>query len=169
MAELTHQERLQPALLDRLTDDHPEQSRESRDERVISLGRLRDLVMRDLGWLLNTEFLATSVDLDDYPHVASSVVNYGIPALSGNTLTGAKLPDLEHRIKVAIINFEPRILKHTVEVKASLSGKHMSQSTLQIDIRGELWAQPVPLQLFLKTEVDLETGDVRVQQTRGRK
>ena len=29
-------------------------------------------------------------------------------------------------------------------------------------IEGELWAQPVPLRLYLKTEIDLEIGDVKV-------
>ena len=36
MAELTPKERLQPSLLDRLTDDEPEQQQESRDKRVLS-------------------------------------------------------------------------------------------------------------------------------------
>ena len=43
MAELTQQERLQPCLLDRLTDDAPEKTQESRDQRVVSLRRLREV------------------------------------------------------------------------------------------------------------------------------
>ena len=42
------QDRLQPALLDRLTDDDPESTVESADSRVINRNRLRDLVLRDL-------------------------------------------------------------------------------------------------------------------------
>ena len=42
MAELTTQERLQPSLLDRLTDDEPGKHEESRDKRVITANRLRE-------------------------------------------------------------------------------------------------------------------------------
>ncbi len=48
MAELTPQERLQPSLLDRLTDDRPQETRESRERRVLSMRQLRASVMRDL-------------------------------------------------------------------------------------------------------------------------
>ena len=48
MAELTPSERLQPCLLDRLTDDHPEEVKESRDQRVVSMRRYREAVLRDL-------------------------------------------------------------------------------------------------------------------------
>ena len=50
MAELSQQERLQPSLLDRLTDRDPERKVESRTERVLSLQQLRKSVIRsDLG------------------------------------------------------------------------------------------------------------------------
>jgi type VI secretion system protein ImpF len=55
MAELTPQERLQPSLLDRLTDEEPDQLQESREKRVLSMSRLRDFVLRDLAWLFNAE------------------------------------------------------------------------------------------------------------------
>ena len=50
MAELTTQDKLQPALLDRLTDDEPDAKVEARDKRVISMRRLRECVLRDLSW-----------------------------------------------------------------------------------------------------------------------
>ena len=54
MAEqLLPQERLQPALLDRLTDDEPDKKQEPREARVLSKSRLRQSVLRDLAWLFN--------------------------------------------------------------------------------------------------------------------
>jgi type VI secretion system protein ImpF len=38
----------------------------------------------------------------------------------------------------------------------------MSNNTLSFEITGDLWAQPLPLQLFLKTEVDIENGTVKL-------
>ena len=31
-------------------------------------------------------------------------------------------------------------------------------------IEAELWAQPLPLRLFLRTDLDLETGEVNVSE-----
>lgn len=91
MAELTVKERVQPSLLDRLTDEEPDKNVESRERRVISLERLRECVMRDLGWLLNTGKLSQVQSLDEYPEVARSVVNYGSLDLSGRYLSSADL------------------------------------------------------------------------------
>src|SRR5258708_32270844 len=87
MAELTQQERLQPCLLDRITDDAPEKKQESRDQRVVSLRRLREGVLRDLAWLLNATNMAVLEDLTDYPYVAQSVLNYGMPGLRRTLLS----------------------------------------------------------------------------------
>lgn len=163
MPELSQRERLQPSLLDRLTDDAPANSQESREDRVMSLARLREYVVRDLAWLLNTDnFESSRQDLDDFPHVARSSLNYGIPTLSGLTTTGFKIPEIEQRIRQAIWDFEPRIIRESVIVRASVSDSHMSRNSVRFEIEGELWAQPLPLHLFLHTEVDLETGNVSV-------
>ncbi|MFO1320967.1 MAG: type VI secretion system baseplate subunit TssE [Burkholderiales bacterium] len=164
MAELTQNERLQPSLLDRLTDDEPEVDRESRDKRVLSMRRLRECVLRDLSWLLNATRLDVLEDLEDYPLVARSVVNYGMPDVAGLTASGLDVIALERAVREAIIDFEPRILASTVKVTARSRPELMAHNTLAFDIEGELWAQPVPLRVYLKTELDLEIGEVKVSE-----
>ena len=68
-------DRLQPALLDRLTDDEPEQLKESMQNSVVSKGRLKKTVLRDLVWLLNTTAHDIDGELDLYPEVRQSVIN----------------------------------------------------------------------------------------------
>lgn len=165
MAELTQKERLQPSLLDRLTDDSPTERNESRDARVLSLKKLRECVLRDLTWLLNTECLESVVKLNSAPAVKSSVLNYGIPTVAGLTASGLELSKLEKQVRNAIIAFEPRLLKDKLTVEALLSDEEMSRNTLVFDINGELWAQPVPLRMHLRTELDLETGKVSIVET----
>lgn len=165
MAELTQRERLQPSLLDRLTDDAPTELQESREARIIGLQRLRECVMRDLAWLLNTENFEAVQDLSQHPAVRDSVVNFGIPALAGVTASGLDLKRLERAVQAAISNFEPRMLKEKLEVKAVYSFELMSRKTLMFEINGELWAQPVPLRLYLRTELDLETGKVTIAES----
>lgn len=167
VAELTQQERLQPALLDRLTDDAPDTLQESREKRVVSMRQLRQSVLRDLAWLLNAGRLDSLQSLERYPQVAHSVLNYGIPDLTGLTASGVDVATIERAIRQAIWDFEPRILRQTVRVKALLDPARMSHNTLTFEIEGELWAQPVPLRIFLKTELDLELGEVRVLEQSG--
>jgi type VI secretion system protein ImpF len=162
LAELTHKERLQPSLLDRLTDLEPEKTQESREQRVFPLTRLREAVLRDLAWLLNTTNLAAGQDLGPYPQVVSSVLNYGMPDLSGTTVAGTDASGLERALRQAIADFEPRILRHTLSVRLEINEGQMSHNAMTFLIEGELWAQPVPLRLYLKTEIDLEIGDVKV-------
>ncbi len=166
MADLLPTERLQPSLLDRLTDDEPEVKQESREQRVLSVKRLRQSVLRDMTWLLNTISLESVQSLADYPEVAASVVNFGIPDLSGHNITAEDVPQLEKRIRQAILDFEPRILPNSLKLKV-ISTDQYNHNALNFDIEGDLWMQPVPLRLYLKTQVDLETGDVQVIEKAG--
>jgi len=162
MAELTPQERLQPSLLDRLTDDAPGETKESREQRVLSMRRLRQCVLRDLTWLLNADNLSLREQAEEYSFVPGSVLNYGMPPLSGNTAQNIDIAQFERMLRQLIWDFEPRILRHTVKVRAVLSEEQMNHNTLSFEIEGELWGQPMPEQLYLKTEVDLESGKVSV-------
>lgn len=162
MAELTPQERLQPSLLDRLTDKAPDTSTESRDRRVLSMRLLRQAVLRDLAWLLNTGYLETTEDLGPYPQVRNSVLNYGMPDISGMSASSADTAALERSVRDAIINFEPRISPDSLRVTIARDESAMGRNSMVFKIEGQLWAEPTPMMLYLKTEVDLETGDVAV-------
>jgi type VI secretion system protein ImpF len=164
MAELTPRERLQPALLDRLTDNEPHRNVEAREQRVLSLSRLRECVVRDLSWLFNTENMASRQRVDDCPETMRSVLNYGIPALAGATSSGRDPTSLEKQVREAIFNFEPRLIRDSVSVRVVLSDTEMSNNTLRFEIEGDLWAHPLPLHLYLQTECDLDTGEFQVTQ-----
>ena len=157
------QERLQPALLDRLTDDEPDKRQEPIEARVLSKRRLRQSVLRDLAWLFNATRLETGAELAGAPYVRSSVVNFGLPALSGRGVSSLDSTDLTKAIREAILNFEPRILPDTLRVTTMLEpGQLDHHNVVGVQIHGELWAQPVPLEFLVRTDFDLETGKVRI-------
>lgn len=161
MADAGAQARLQPSLLDRLTDDEIDVPQDTRDKRVLSMRALRKAVLRDLGWLFNCAALDCLQDLSGHPLAAASVINYGWPNLSGRTASGLDLAEVERLLCQAVWNFEPRIRRDSVRVRASASGGgHPNQIVLEL--QGELWAQPIPESLYLKTEIDLEIGEIRV-------
>ncbi|MGH6647532.1 type VI secretion system baseplate subunit TssE [Aquabacterium sp.] len=165
MAELTPQERLQPALLDRLMDDNPDVQVESREMRVMSRNRMREAVLRDLAWLFNSTQLSGDHNWAAHPHVQRSVVNFGLPTLSGETASTLDVIDLEAQVRQALLSFEPRIMASTLKVSALMDEMTMDHhNVISFRITCNLWAQPVPFELMLRTEVDLESGQVEIKE-----
>jgi type VI secretion system protein ImpF len=156
MADSTPLERLQPCLLDRLTDDEPEKTEESRNQRVISQTRYKRGVLRDLEWLFNAsahlpEEGRKQFRLSDFPEANRSILNFGTRHLCGTL--APHMDELERELADAVRLFEPRIINHTLNVKATVE-RHI----VTIEMSGELWANPVSEKLFIKTTLDLETG-----------
>jgi type VI secretion system protein ImpF len=164
MAEIHDQDKLQPALLDRLCDDEPDKRTEAADRRALSRQQLRHAVLRDLTWLFNATQPMRPSELLGLPEVQHSVVNFGLPSMAGTTITSVDVGALEQQIRRAILAFEPRIMAETLRVQAVTVDSLMNQhNTLSFQISGNMWAQPVPFELLLRTEVDLETGQVQLQ------
>ena len=163
--DLNRTERLQPSLLDRLTDLAPEQRRESLDQQTLTMAQLRRAVLRDLGWLLNATNLDTVEDVPADSLAAASVINFGIPGLAG---VDAQAGPLELRVAAAIRAFEPRIRSETLKVRARPFEREHGLPALVLEITGELWAVPVPQQLFLETSIELETRLAVLTEVKGR-
>jgi type VI secretion system protein ImpF len=177
VAGLTSQERLQPSLLDRLTDSEPDASREAIEARVLSKQQLRAAVLRDLSWLFNTARAEPDASRGDpeevamwreVPQARNSVINYGIPSLSGITISRLQFAALELAIRQAIVQFEPRIDPKTLAVEVNReAGFNIQNNSLRLVIRGHMWNQPVPLELLLSADVDVETGLAAIRDMRG--
>jgi type VI secretion system protein ImpF len=149
-------ERLQPCLLDRLTDDEPLKKEESRSQRIISHQKYRRGVMRDIEWLFNSSSYVRvpgrdDLDLRDYPEAWRSVINFGTRQLCG--LAAPDMQRLQKELAEAIRFFEPRLSTRGLKIHANAE-----KNMITFEIEGELWANPLPENLHLKTTVDLETG-----------
>ena len=129
---------------------------------VSSLKEIRACVKRDLDWLLNASQYSPQEDLEDYPDVVCSVLNYGMPDLTGKTVSGFDQRHMERLLKQVIVNFEPRILRNTLTVRVMADKTLFEHNALVFEIEGELWAEPQPLHLHLRTEFELEDGNVSV-------
>lgn len=97
------------------------------------LSRLRS----DLSMLLNTSGLPGSLDLYATPYVANSVINYGIGNIAGQTLSGLAPQTLERRIRHAILTYEPRITRHSLQVSWIANGSE-PMADMQFLIQGQL-------------------------------
>jgi type VI secretion system protein ImpF len=154
-------DRLWPVLLDRLTDLEPDRRKEPPLGRTMSRKAYRESVLRDLQWLLNTTNLDASIDFAGHSDAQRSVVNFGIAALSGRFASDIEVEQLETMIRKAIVEFEPRLLPHTVEVSLVAPERTLDvHNVLGVTIRAELWSVPHPLEMLLHSDIDLESGHV---------
>jgi type VI secretion system protein ImpF len=152
-------DRLQPVLLDRLTDEQPRSRQERADTSLMSSKLLRNSVLRDLEWLLNTANLGAGHHINAMPRAKCSVVNYGVRGWAGGRMSEVDFADVEAAIRTSITDFEPRIVKDSVDVRCVTEAtEHEHHNLLALEIRGTLWSVPYPIEFILRSELDLESG-----------
>lgn len=162
MPDLAPHERLLPFLLDRLTDEDPANSQESREKRAITFRQFQKAILRDLAWLLNSCTKPESDSIHEFPLADKSVLNFGVPDITGFTQSNVTPAIIERMVKGAILAYEPRIIKETLEVTVIIT-PNAPGNILSVEIRGQVFAQPLPENLFVKTNVDLESGLFNLQ------
>lgn len=137
---------------------------ESADRRMLSMRRLRECVLRDLGWLFNSLNLDSFQDLESVPFVAASVLNFGLPSFAGRMASSIDPMQSAERLRRAVELFEPRL--SAVRVKPQPSTEQESDGTLEFTIDAQLWGYPMSQQLELHTKIDTMTGDISVTEGR---
>jgi type VI secretion system protein ImpF len=135
---------------------------ESPDRRALSMRKLREAVLRDLGWLLNSFNLEEVVDLGPYPEVRRSVLNYGLPSQAGRVMSAIDVGDVARRIAETLTYFEPRLSAVRVTPERG-EGDEREDMALSFRVEADLWGQPMPQHLSLRTSIDFVTGDATVR------
>lgn len=127
----------------------------------VSIRELRASVVRNVGWLLNTVQLMADDELEAYPAVQSSVLNYGVPALPGTTPGSIDVAQVADGIRAAIQRFEPRLSE--IDVKVVDGGERSAVGEITFAIHARCWGPQTAERLDLRTSLVLETGrfDVR--------
>lgn len=152
-------DKMQPSLLDRLTDDAPDKAQEPANNNLITHSALRRNVLRDLQWLFNTINNEAQQDLSGFDEVRRSVFNFGISPLAGQRMSDIEWNDIQRKLTDAILHFEPRILPQGLQVRCISDTKSLDlHNILSIEIKGRLWCVPYPLEFLFRTDVDLENG-----------
>ena len=122
---------------------------------------LRNCVMRDIAWTLNSIQFAAAVPLDDFPEVRTSVLNLGVPDLTSMTVNSETFKRRAKDLTDAIRSFEPRLVEQSVNVSFDKAVAD-DENKLRFVITGELKGAVDDRYVELKTSVALDTGDVVV-------
>jgi type VI secretion system protein ImpF len=151
-------DKILPCLLIRLTDDSPDQHKEGLDNKFISIRKYKESVLRDIECLLNSHSPFNNEKIPGFAELENSVLNYGLRDLCGVSISSAAISDIEASIKQTLLAFEPRIIKNSLSVRVLSHNRAYSDQTISFEIEAQIWAQPSPEYLLVKTEIDVETG-----------
>lgn len=172
-------QRLTPTLFDKLVadvqmgglraeDETPEIARESlRYYSVPKLERfneaaLRATIRRDLAWLLNTTNYGAVNDLDPYPRVQTSVLNYGVPDLAGKSLHRRTVLHRAREIRNAIRTFETRIEPESLVVEPVSNDDKFNSITFMI--HGDITSAAQVMPVKFRTDVEADNASVEVSE-----
>ncbi|MFL5342353.1 MAG: type VI secretion system baseplate subunit TssE [Gemmataceae bacterium] len=160
MARVRPEQPLVPSLLDRLIDLEPEASREPAPGRHQILRDLKLSVRRDLENLLNTRYRCLSPP-DHLKELKQSLLNYGIPDLTGASLSSAKERDELCRVLQAIIARHESRFK-SVRV-TPLDNAEPLDRTLRFRIDALLLVDPAPEPIVFDSMLRPATGSFEVR------
>ncbi|MRS99356.1 type VI secretion system baseplate subunit TssE [Ralstonia pickettii] len=155
---------LLPTLFDRLRDDAPQRQTEAANEYTVTRTQMREILQRDLTYLLNTTNREDEIDRTRYPEAASSTINYGVPPVAGSYLSEHKWTDIVKIVRRAILDFEPRLIPGSLEVKPLLKENAPTRyNVLLLEISGLIHMDPYPMAFTAQSSLDLETGHMNVR------
>jgi type VI secretion system protein ImpF len=117
---------------------------------------LRATLLRELGWLLNTTNLDAVQDLSAVPEVMTSTLNYGLGDLSGTLLTRNGVQARARDMREAIVRYEPRVERGSLEVEPSL--ERSRPNSVSFVIRGDVTAAVQAMPVEIRTDVEVDTG-----------
>lgn len=160
MATIRTDQLLLPSVIDRLIDLDPQVSQEPARNHNQLLRDLKQAVRRDLECLLNTRVRCV-LHQPDLKELKQSLVNYGVPDLTGLTLGSSKEREgFRRAIEAVILQFEPRLKKLTVWL---IDPAETSERTIRFHIEAVLQAEPAPEPVAFDSTVRLTTATFEVK------
>jgi len=130
-------------------------------ERFTEAG-LRANVRRELAWLMNTTNLESGCDLTPYPHVRTSVLNYGVPDLTGKAQSRSAIQARATRIRQSIIAFEPRL--DAASLVVDVRSAEERENAITFVISGDITAAVTALKTRYVADIEFDTGIVDVRE-----
>lgn len=169
-------ERLSPTLFDQLVADHRPNdtvSAADRDDAIRSpfarydipkltsftVNDLRASIRRDLDSLLNTIAFDATTSLEPYPDVRTSVLNYGLPDIAGQTYSRRSAFQRERDIEAVIEAFEPRLK----DVKVTCELHSDNPEELSYVIKGSIADAAEEMPVNYKTKLNVGLAKFKVE------
>ncbi|ACL57980.1 type VI secretion system baseplate subunit TssE [Methylobacterium nodulans] len=177
MSSLLRERRVRASLISAFRTAHaahdarkPAPAREAGGERVVAGRRsaaraaipeaeLRRAVAGDVETLMNTIRLGASLDLAAHPHVARSVLNYGLPDLVHRSIDEGAVRGLAEEIRATLEAHEPRLVPGSIRVARDPAASAAALK-LRFLITAALDAEPLNLPVEFVADLERDTGKI---------
>ena len=132
--------------------------------RSLSDAELKRLMSSDLESLLNTINMESADPelIDGLTYVQKSILNYGMPDMANKTVDETmRIDAIRDDLRQVIMRYEPRLLPKTLEIVRDLENE--TDLSIRFVVRSDMRADPVPTSVEFVTEVELQSGDIKIQ------
>jgi type VI secretion system protein ImpF len=123
--------------------------------------QLRREVARDLESLLNTVAMESAEDIQAFPAVRNSILNFGLPDIAHRSIDEGGVDDVKDEIRTALMNYEPRLAPESI---LAMRDETVDKAELKVRfvVRAELRCEPVNVPVEFVADVELESGSIQV-------
>ncbi|HUG60448.1 MAG TPA: type VI secretion system baseplate subunit TssE [Methylomirabilota bacterium] len=128
---------------------------------VITEPQLRREVTRDVGALLNTVNMDSTLPLQEFPEVRRSIINFGLPDLAHRTIDEANVNDIASELERALVDYEPRLVAEGLTTTRDTSVE-AADLKIRFVIKADLLCNPVNIPVEFAAEVEIDTGKIRI-------
>jgi type VI secretion system protein ImpF len=179
MAGTSKKNRLSPPLMFAFRSAHAEHDakkkfdlRDEAGERIIAGRRasvripitettLRREVSHDLDALMNTIALESSEDLEAFPAVRNSIINYGFPDIAHRSIDELSVDHITDELKSVLMNYEPRLLPETIQVARDM-GANIDELKIRFVVRADLFCEPLNVPVEFVADLELDSGQIAI-------
>ncbi|NDJ56630.1 type VI secretion system baseplate subunit TssE [Enterobacteriaceae bacterium 4M9] len=157
-----------PCLMNRLLDEEPKSESEPWDKFHYNARTMRLVVKKNIEEILNNINSQEQLELPGHSEIASSVFNFGISPLAGEYATPQNHVSLVHRVREALIRFEPRLIPESIIVRQPEgSAQRAHYGVLLFEIRGLIrWGEEI-IDLSLGASYDTEISNTILKLNNG--
>lgn len=142
-------------------DEAPVSQRKIRPQRApITERELKIEVERDIDSLMNHVSLDSSVDLEAFPQVRKSILNFGFPDVVHRSYDELDAFGLDRDILAALAQYEPRLAPGSVRVSRDASTR-AGELELRYVVDGQLLCQPLNVPIEFLAKFDVATGKLK--------
>lgn len=117
-----------------------------------------EVVVADLQDLLGTVRRWSDAELADHREIERSILNYGVPPITGRVISRDSADELAREIREAILRFDPRFDPGSLNVTATVDPDRTPLDALTLQLEGHLQGFPQPVPFFARVKADLESG-----------
>ncbi|WP_042777569.1 type VI secretion system baseplate subunit TssE [Sinorhizobium fredii] len=129
--------------------------------RGLSESHIRAIVLDDISAILSTVDLQSAVDIADLNYLSRSILNFGLYDIMHLTSEDAGVAEIERNIVAALLAYEPRIRRESLQVEWAQRIDDVQQK-IRLSIYAEVANRPANIPLDFTAEVDLSTGAATV-------